>query len=415
MNRLTNRQQKPLIVMCTNHFYPDLSSGGRLLADLAIGLTNDFRVSVITTYSDYNSKKSTLTQEVYNDVHIERLQATSFSRQKILGRLINELTFCFAVSWRLLFSPKPSLIYALSSPPLLPFFIAMISSLRKVPYVFVLMDIFPDAAVAIGLIRQDSLIARFWSWFTCVSLIKSKHVVVLGRCMRDVVSDKVYPKKVEISIIHNWCDKNKTFPIAREKNPFFSEYPHLKDKFIVMYSGNLGRFQDFESILSCANSLLDQEGIHIIIAGNGVRREWLAKEITKQKLGNVSLLPFVPSEELNALLNAADLGLVTLERGMEGLGVPSKFYPLIAAGKPILALMGKKSEVALLIEEEQIGIVVEQGDITGLVSAVSQFFSDKTFYTFTSEKALNLFLQKFDRQNAINEYTLLLKRLCILP
>jgi glycosyltransferase involved in cell wall biosynthesis len=405
MNTQASSAAKPHILMCTDHFYPDMSSGGRLLTDLALGLTEEYRMSVITNFSEYNAEKATLARETHQGIEIERLWSTQLPRKKIWGRLINELSFCFAIFFKLLWMPRPALIYVLSSPPFLPMFILLVSRLRGIPYLFVMMDVFPDIAIKMGLLTQDSAIVRFWNWLSNLSLQSASRVVVLGRCMQTIIQKKLAKKNTPIEIIHNWADRHLIFPVPRTENPFFDQYPHLKDKFVVMYAGNLGRFQDFDSILESAALLANSPQIHIVIAGEGVRREWLTEQIATRKLDNVSLLPFVPTEYLNNMLNAADVGLVTLEAGAEGLGVPSKFYPLVAAAKPVIALMGEYAEIALLVQEADIGAVVKQGQAQDLAKAIAALANDPSRHQACSERALHLFLERFDREKSIAAYS----------
>jgi glycosyltransferase involved in cell wall biosynthesis len=392
------------VLMCSDHFYPDLSSGGRLLTDLAEGLASDVRMSVITAFSEYNSSRSMLAHEEYRGITIDRVWSTSFSRKRIWGRLLNEITFCLSASWRVLTGLRPDVIYVLSSPPFLPLFISVVSRLRGVPYLFVMMDVFPDIAVKMGLLESDAAIVRFWNWLSNLSLRRADRIVVLGRCMFEIIRAKLDSDRVPIDVIHNWSDRRFMYPVARSQNPFFVDHPALKDKFIVLYSGNLGRFQDFETILKSAEAMLGDDQVRFVIAGEGARREWLSQNIESRGLRNVSLFPFVPQDQLIYSLNAADVGLVTLERGAEGLGVPSKFYPLIAVGKPIIALMGSQAEVARLVREAEIGSVVTQGDVEGLVKAISSLAGDPERHLETSKRAHALFLERFDREYAIQAY-----------
>lgn len=398
------------VLMVTDHFYPDLSSGGRLLTDLAEGLASSTQMSVITAFSEYNSTRSNLASETYKGTSIRRVWSSSFSRQRIWGRLLNELSFCFASSWVAMTNPRPDVIYVLSSPPFLPLFIAVVSHLRRVPYLFVMMDVFPDIAVSMGLVEPRSLLVRFWEFLSRAALRRASRIVVLGRCMQAVIEKKLGNKHVPIDVIHNWSDRRAIYPIAKAENPFFDTYPDLRDKFVVLYSGNLGRFQDFETILAAAEKLKSDDTIRVVIAGDGVRKPWLTQEIAQRHLSNTVLLPFVSQAQLIYSLNATDLGLVTLERGAEGLGVPSKFYPLIAAGRPILALMGQSAEVARLVEEHDIGAVVAQGDVEGVVRVIQRYARDHQAHQLASQRALQLFLERFDRDVAIREYAVALHR-----
>lgn len=404
------KQSKLSVLFCTDHFYPDLSSGGRLLTDLAEGLSPSMNVAAITAFSDYNAERSTISHEVHKGIAIDRVWHTRFERRKLIRRLFNEITFCISVFFKVLTGPRPDVIYVVSSPPFLPLFISFVAQLRRVPYLYVMLDVFPDVAVKMGVLEDGTLVVRFWEWLSTAALRRADRIVVLGRCMTEVIQQKLGSKRVPIDVIHNWSDKRSMYPIARADNPFFESHPTFKDKFIALYSGNLGRFQDFETILKTAEAMLEDQHVQFLIVGEGARKTWLQEQIQARGLRNVLLLPFVPQDQLIYLLNAADVGLVTLERGAEGLGVPSKFYPLIAAGIPIIALMGANAEVALQVREADIGRVVVQGDVDGFIAAIKSFSSNPDQQQAASVRARQLFLKHFDREFAVEAYRASLQR-----
>jgi glycosyltransferase involved in cell wall biosynthesis len=404
------RQQKLNVLFCTDHFYPDLSSGGRLLTDLAEGLSHGMNVSAITAFSDYNAQRSTIPHEIYQGITIDRVWHTRFQRHNLIGRVFNEITFCISVFFKVLTGSRPDVIYVVSSPPFLPLFISFIAQFRGIPYLYVMLDVFPDIAVKMGVLDSGSFIVRFWEWLSTAALRRANRIVVLGRCMIEIIRQKLGSRKVPVDVIHNWSDKRTMYPISKEANPFFESHSVLKGKFIALYSGNLGRFQDFETILKTAEAMREDQHVQFVIVGDGARKAWLSEQIQARGLYNVSLLPFVPQDQLIFLLNAADVGLVTLERGAEGLGVPSKFYPLIAAGIPIIALMGANAEVALQVREADIGRVVVQGDVEGFIAAIKTFSNDPDQQKASSLRARQLFLEHFDREFAVEAYRISLQR-----
>ncbi len=391
------------ILLLTDHFYPDLSSGGRLLTDLALGLVQSGdQVQVLTAFSTYNTTESGLPKEDYLGIKIERMGFKGSSRFNLISRTINEIAFCFAVFFRVLFHQKPDIILTLSSPPFLPFFVKILSTIKQISYVYVVMDVFPDIAVNMGLLKPDTSIVKVWEQSNKIALKNASRIVVLGRCMYDLIDKKLAPDRVPIDIIHNWSNAELIKPVSKDTNPFFIRYPELKEKFVVQYSGNLGRFQDFETILDAAERIQTHPFIHFLIIGEGFQRQWLIDEVERRGLNNVTLLPF--QQDLIHSLNAADVALVTLKRGAEGLGVPSKVYPVLAAGKPVVAIMGEWAEVALMVKEFDIGIVLEQGDTDGLVKALQQWSSNPEELDSLGKRSREVFLQKFDRPHAIQAY-----------
>jgi glycosyltransferase involved in cell wall biosynthesis len=393
------------ILLLTDHFYPDLSSGGRLLTDLALGLVKaGDQVRVITAFASYNTTESGSPEENYLGIQIERVKSTNLLCSSIIGRLVNEISFCFVLFFRVLYSTGIDVIITISSPPFLPFFVMVLSKIKRIPYTYVVMDVFPDIAINMGLLKPDSLIINFWEMLSRLTLQNAARIVVLGRCMYNVISKKLSNLNVPIDIIHNWSNAEVMNFIPRDTNPFFTKYSYLKDKFIVQYSGNLGRFHEFETILAAAKELENKTRIHFLIIGEGFQRQWLLNEVEKHNLKNVTLLPFQPQEDLVYSLNAADVALVTLKRGAEGLGVPSKFYPVLAVGKPVVAVMNEWAEVALTVKEFGIGITLEQGDTDSLTKAIKQLLSDSNELAQMGKRSRQLFLDRFDRPKAIQAY-----------
>lgn len=393
------------ILLLTDHFYPDLSSGGRLLTDLSGVLAEKGEwVHVLTTYSRYNTTETGPPREHYKGFFIERVPSSEFSRSNILGRSLNELSFCFSALWRALFTVRPDVICVISSPPFLPVFVYVLSFFRKIPYVYIMMDVFPDLAVKLGMLSPDSLMVRIWNFISHRALGGASRIVVLGRCMKQVIEGKLNESAVPVEVIHNWADRERLFPLSRPGNPFFDKHPYLRDKFIVQYSGNLGRFQDFETILSAAEELANDPQISFLIIGEGYRRHWIEGEIAKRNLSNTILLPFQDQEDLLYSLNAADVALVTLERGAEGLGVPSKFYPILAVGKPVIAIMSPSSEVALTTLEHDLGYVVEQENVQALVSLIKHIASNSEECDLKGQRARDAFIRHFDRSISTERY-----------
>ena len=138
-----------------------------------------------------------------------------------------------------------------------------------------------------------------------------------------------------------------------------------------MYSGNMGQYHDFDTLLAAAEQLLPTHpDVHFALIGRGANLEHIKTQIAERKLTNVKLYGFVPEEEFSDMLASADLSMVTVEQGMEGICVPGKFYAFLSSGRPILALMGPESEVSMVVEENNIGYRVTVGDVPAFVAAV---------------------------------------------
>lgn len=393
------------LLLISENFYPTLSSGGRLLTDLLTDLAGTgAEVSVVTSFSRYNTTAKAPAREAHQGVKINRVPSTHFSRHGTLGRLVNDVTLCLAIFFKVLMVPKVDVMMVLSTPPFLVFFVMLLRRLKRTPYIFVVMDVFPDMAVATGMMQPTSPLIRLWDRMMRAALRHSARIVVLGRCMQEVVRRKLAPAQRPIDIIHNWADGEAMTPVPPCDNRFLAAHPELRHKFVVQYSGNLGRFHDFKTMLDAAQQLQDEPEIRLVIIGDGARRQWLNDELRRRKLENVLLLPLQPQETLAHSLSAADVALVTLEQGTEGLCVPSKFYPVLAVARPVIAVMDPSAEVARVVAEERVGRVVRQGDVGALVAAVRSMHADREQTRAMGERAREAFERRFTRGRAVREY-----------
>jgi colanic acid biosynthesis glycosyl transferase WcaI len=179
-----------------------------------------------------------------------------------------------------------------------------------------------------------------------------------------------------------------------ESNPFRR---HLGEKFVVMYSGNIGLSQQLEAVLEAAGGLRDDQRILFAIIGEGARRKWLEERARAMGLPNVIFLPYQPQENLGESLSAADLHLIPLAPGAAGCLVPSKIYGILAAGRPFIAMMEESAEVAQIAREDGVGFVVQPGDVDALVRAIREAVDAPERLKQMGMRARRLAELRFDR------------------
>jgi len=178
----------------------------------------------------------------------------------------------------------------------------------------------------------------------------------------------------KLALIPNGFDPEAVYPMSKETR-FRAQ--HGLTGFVALYSGNFGRYHDFDTLLDAAKEL-DRQGkrISFVLVGEGARREHLAARIASEGIKNVALHPFVHADDYADLVASADVTLVTLEPQMEGLCVPSKFYGLMAAGRPVIGMVSPTSEIARVIDESGCGVHVAQGNVDSLVAVITGLYDD---------------------------------------
>jgi glycosyltransferase involved in cell wall biosynthesis len=324
-----------------------------------------YDVVAITSRQRYDDPRARLPKrEIANGVHIVRIWSTRFGRAGLLGRAIDYLTFYvsayFAIRWE-----RDAVIVAMTDPPLLSV-VAALASKRVVNWV---QDLFPEVAEALRIRMPFVRGIRDWS------LRRAKANVVLG----DLMAARV-PKAV---VIHNWADAALTPEGRAEARPAF----------VVGYSGNLGRAHDFETIIGAMKRLPD---VRFVFTGGGAQLE----AVKSAAPANAEFRPYVAREQLSASLSSADAHLVSLKPALEGLIVPSKFYGILAVARPVLFIGSHDGELGKLIEAYRCGIVIEPGDVEGLVRAIETLAHDPEAASEMGLRGRELYLHRFAPRHA---------------
>lgn len=181
-----------------------------------------------------------------------------------------------------------------------------------------------------------------------------------------------------LELIPNWVDTCKIYP--NDSNP--EEFGIPVDKFVALYSGNLGVKQGLESLIETAHRLASNSKIHFVICGEGSMR--VAIEHLAVDAPNIQFLPLQPEENFNKLLNTADIHLLPELAGASDLVMPSKLGGMLASGRPVVASATKGSQIEKIINEA--GLVVAPGDIEGMANAIQLLASDPSLCAELSDK-----------------------------
>jgi glycosyltransferase involved in cell wall biosynthesis len=276
--------------------------------------------------------------------------------------------------------------------------------------VLITHDVYPHVLAVTGILGKDSLAYRFMAGIAKWTYLRMKAIVVLGRDMYQLIADSIEGYQHKIRVIPNWADLDQITPQSRNHNTLLLGCG-LQDRFVLQYSGNMGRTHDLEIVLNCAMLLCQQEHIHFLLIGDGAKRAWLESAIKSHSLSNVTLLPPCDRSELNTQLNACDIALVSFRPGMSGVSVPSRMYNILAAGKPIIAVTETYSELALVVQEERIGWVVPPGDTNALSAAIQNARFDLQCLQEMGMRARRVAESKYGFAQAIHSYQELIAEL----
>lgn len=309
-----------------------------------------------------------------------------YNRKSSLSRFITWMIFTAHYAFYLTFCRKPELILVATNPPLTPVVSAPIAALRRIPLYIVLYDLYPEALFQAGMVDSKNIAFRIWARINRWMFNRTAGVFTLSESMKEAASRYLRPDK-EVSVISNWADTSYVHPIDKTLNPFIKEHG-LENKFVVLYSGNMGLTHDLESLIKAAVLLKEERRLIFVLIGDGGKRRNLQDLVSKTNPGNVLFLPFQDENNFPQAMAAADLGVVTLGVGAEGISVPSKTYVNFAAGLCLLSIAPASSELCRLIRENDAGMICEPGHPEQVAEAIRILMNDEQRLNYYKDRAL---------------------------
>ncbi len=317
---------------------------------------------------------------------IKIVKSISYQRHSVVSRLLTWLIFSIHYFFYLLVTQRLTRILVVTNPPLAPLITGLIAGWRKLPYFILIYDLYPEAFVQARFLNSSHLLYRSWQDMNIRYFKTAKGIFTLSESMKKAASAYV-DDSTKISVVHNWVDTDYMYPISKTENAFISNNG-LGGKTVVMYAGNMGLTHDLESVVGAAELLKELKKVVFVFIGEGGKLSLLQRQVKDKKLSNVVFLPYQPAAYFPMAMAAADIGIVTLGVGTEGISVPSKTYINLAAGSCILAIAPADSELTRLITEYHAGIVCNPGNPSSLAQAVTELLSDNDLLTRYKENAL---------------------------
>ncbi|MEM2058674.1 MAG: glycosyltransferase family 4 protein [Candidatus Bathyarchaeia archaeon] len=361
------------ILLISQYFWPENVGAPIWIYQLATDLANKgHQVTVLTGFPNYPKRiifegyrgKFYMREQIGN-INIIRTYIYASPNEALWSRALNFGSFCASAAIGGLIAPQPDVIYCILPPLPLGLSAEFLGVVKRAPVVINIQDIYPDIAIALGILRNP-LSIKFFKWMERFIYEKAAAVVVISDGFKKNLMGKGIPPE-KIYIVPNWADSSFIQPGPRN-NPFRHRLG-LGNLFTVIYSGNLSYNSDLDSVIEAAE-LLRNEPFAFVIVGDGVRKTDLQRKVYEKNLENVKFLPFQPLEVYPQVLAAADINLVTLNAQATMASVPSKVYKIMAAGKPVLAIADKDSEIYRLISEANCGFCVDPGNPTALAEII---------------------------------------------
>ncbi len=404
---VSSEARQARIVILNQYYVPDVASTGHLLHELAEEFARLGKpVKVMTCFPSYGPPETWLPcagHEITNGVEVRRMRTTRYSKDRLAGRLLNSITFLIPLAARQLFARRRGNVYLYTSnPPYLGVIGGFVSLFRRHPYVVLLHDSYPHLAVWVGKIGGKGFIERAWHWLNGIMYRRALHTIVLCQKAKELVCRDYGVRPERVHVIPNWADPEALKPIPKAETKFAAANG-LVEPFTILYSGNLGLYYEFDTLLAAAEKL-QGENFRLVFTGAGGKKNYIAEQVAKRGLKNVMMFPYQPFETLNDSLNACDASLVTIAEGIEGISFPSKLYSSLAVGKPILAISEEGSELKDVVEREDAGLWARLGDADGLVAAIRRLMADRELAARQGRNARSLMERRYTLEASARSY-----------
>jgi glycosyltransferase involved in cell wall biosynthesis len=400
--RAIRQRRKPRILFLNRSYWPDSEATGQLLTQLCEDLAVEFDVRVLAGHPGVVEEHVTwnrIGREHRHGVEIHRVRHLHFAKHSLVGRVFNMCSFTVSAFFWTIFCRRPDVVVAETDPFLLPFIALWAKVRHRCRFVAYLQDIYPDIAVAVEKV-PEGLLTRFLRAALWTTYRFADRLIVISEDMRDRCL-RNGARAAQLEIIRNWADTHAIVPINGPNR--FRRRHNLDGAFVVMYSGNHGLAHELLPIIDAA-AVLAKSDPHIVFAfvGGGVRRQALEDAAAERKLPNVRFFPYQPTSELAHSLGAANVHLLSVKPQAHDCMSPSKLYGILAAQKPVVALLDPRSRDAQLLERHRVGVICDITDLAGsgeqLAAILAALAKNPQAVEVMGRNARALAVREFDRK-----------------
>jgi colanic acid biosynthesis glycosyl transferase WcaI len=397
-------------------YAPEEVSAAILITELAVDLAKrGHQVSVVTGAPNYphgrvfeGYRNRLLQMETLAGVRVTRTWSYISPSKKFWSRLFHYGTYSATAFYGGLAAGRPDVLVSYSPPLPLGLSAWLLSRFWRIPWVLQIEDLYPDAAIAAGVMKNKKVI-DFFLWMERFLYQKAQHISVISESFRQTLFAKRVPPR-KLDVIPVWADPDEVRPLPKQNS--FRKQHHLTDKHVVMYAGNVGLTSCLEDVLQAAELLRERSNIQFVIVGEGIKKDALVDEARNKQLANVTFLPYQPREVFVEMLAAADLSLVTLNDGAALSSLPSKIFNVMASARPILAVAPPESEIAHIVREAGCGWIIPPGSPVELAAKIVQSLEQEPALLELGQKG-RIHLEKYySRKSCVDAYEKMLIALC---
>ncbi|EMU55270.1 MULTISPECIES: glycosyltransferase family 4 protein [Clostridium] len=404
---------KKKMLVYAHYFYPDVASTGQILTELCDGLKENFDITVICVVPSYSGKidekykKHRFYEEEIGNIKIIRVRVPEFNKSRKVSRIINLISYFINAIIATFNLQKQDYVFSISQPPILGGLLGVIGKvIKKGKLIYNIQDFNPEQTIAVGYSKNKFLvnIALYLDKFSCKM---SNKIILVGRDMQQTLNNRFVKSYLPNNIvINNWIDEKSIYPLSNNNTTVyeFKERYNLQNKFVIMYSGNIGLYYDLENLIKIIGKFNNRDDVKFAFVGDGTIKKNIENYALENNLKNVVFIPYQEKSDLNYSLNAADVHFVVNSKGIKGISVPSKLYGVMACGKMILGILEKGSEARIIIEESGCGICSEPEDYEDIYIKIKYILDNKQLAELIGEKGRKYLEKNLTKELSISKY-----------
>lgn len=386
-----NNDNKKNMLIYAHYYIPDVASTGQIIKELAEGMSDKFNITIICAVPSYTGtiEEKYKTQKYYkeniNGVNIIRIRVPEFTKSNKKSRIKNMISYFFGAISATFKVEKQDYVFSISQPPILGGLLGVIGKwIKHAKFIYNIQDFNPEQTMAVGY-SNNKIITKIMMKLDKFSCKKSNLIITVGRDLVETINKRFNYKKVPKTVlINNWINEKEIYPLEdnNEKVEKFKKKYNLENKFVIMYSGNIGLYYDLENIFKVIEKInprtktIDNKEVIFVFIGAGTILEKLKEYKEINKMDNVIFIPYQDKKDLIYSLNAADVHWCVNAKGIKGVSCPSKYYGIAATGKPVLGVLEENSEIRLIIEETKGGLLSNPGDYNSIEKNINWFINN---------------------------------------
>ena len=402
------------VIFPFSYYYPEQCAGIFVVDDLMHRLAAEGDESVIYVPTPTRNVREGVEWK-RKEVHCDDKMVVKRFRMYGEGKnpLLRALRYCFCelVYLHHLLCDKYDVAFIDSTPPIQGLKLPIVRLFRKCLVVYNAQDLFPDTLSGTGLAKKGGLLWKIGSWVARVTFNNTDKIIAISEDIkRTLVEEKGIPAD-KVVVVYNWVDSDAVVPIAKEENPLFEEFGLNREKFHVVYAGNLGNAQNINIVVDAAARLRDNENVEFVVFGSGGLESDIRARIETEGLKNLRLLPLQPVERVKYVYSLGDVCLVSCKEGLGGSAMPSKTWSILSCGRPVLANFDE-GELQMILTKNQLGVFTKAGDLEGFVEAISQLAAEPEKCEKMGARGRQFILDNLTKDAGTRKYAEVLRSVC---